>query len=178
MPRDGCRAWRRMSGRSWPMPQGGDLGQVDKQPISPVHRGMSTVRVTVRRIGRRTSAKEMIGFACTNGRGRLESVGCRRHAGQRGRTGGHWSLRRQPSPVQPPRADRQGSPGPVPSAAPPRPIMIEAQIDEAIRLYGNGWTLHNVGQHLGVADQTIRRVLVERAVTIRPGGRGKVAAVA
>ena len=56
--------------------------------------------------------------------------------------------------------------------------MIEAQIDEAIRLYGNGWTLHNVGQHLGVADQTIRRVLVERAVTIRPGGRGKVAAVA
>ena len=59
-----------------------------------------------------------------------------------------------------------------------RPVMTEAQIDEAVRLYGEGWTLHNVGQHIGVADQTIRRVLVERAVTIRPGGRRKVAAVA
>ena len=57
-----------------------------------------------------------------------------------------------------------------------RPVMTEAQIDEAVGLYGDGWTLHNVGQHLGVADQTIRRVLVERAVTIRPGGRRKVAA--
>lgn len=56
--------------------------------------------------------------------------------------------------------------------------MTEEQIDEAVRLYGKGWTLHNLGQHLGVADQTIRRVLVERAVTIRPGGRRKVAVVA
>ncbi len=52
-----------------------------------------------------------------------------------------------------------------------RPVMTGAQIDEAVRLCGDGWTLHNAGQHLGVADQTIRRVLVERAVTIRPGGR-------
>jgi hypothetical protein len=37
--------------------------------------------------------------------------------------------------------------------------MTEAQIDEAVTLYGDGWTLHNVGQRLGVADQTIRRVL-------------------
>jgi DNA-binding transcriptional regulator LsrR (DeoR family) len=59
-----------------------------------------------------------------------------------------------------------------------RPVMTGAQIDEAVRLYRDGWTLHNVGQHLGVADQTIRRVLVERAVTIKPGGRRKVAAVA
>lgn len=59
-----------------------------------------------------------------------------------------------------------------------RPIMTEAQIDEAVRLYRDGWTLHNIGQHLAVADQTIRRVLVERAVTIRAGGRRKVAAVA
>ncbi|MGH3152944.1 MAG: hypothetical protein ACRDOB_19765 [Streptosporangiaceae bacterium] len=59
-----------------------------------------------------------------------------------------------------------------------RLVMTEAQIDEAVLLYRDGWTLHNVGQHLGVADQTIRRVLVERAVTIRPGGRRKVAAVA
>lgn len=54
--------------------------------------------------------------------------------------------------------------------------MTEAQVDEAVLLYREGWTLHNVGQHLGVADQTIRRVLMERAATIRPGGRRKVVA--
>jgi DNA-binding transcriptional regulator LsrR (DeoR family) len=59
-----------------------------------------------------------------------------------------------------------------------RPVMTEAQIDEAVVLYRDGWTLHNVGRHLGVADQTIRRVLVERAVTIRPGGRRRLVAVA
>ena len=59
-----------------------------------------------------------------------------------------------------------------------RPVMTEAQIDEAVVLYREGWTLHNLAQRLGVADQTIRGVLVERAVTIRPGGRRKVAAVA
>jgi DNA-binding transcriptional regulator LsrR (DeoR family) len=59
-----------------------------------------------------------------------------------------------------------------------RPVMTEGQIDEAVLLYQDGWTLHNVGQRLGVADRTIRRVLVERAVTIRPGGRRKAAAVA
>jgi DNA-binding transcriptional regulator LsrR (DeoR family) len=59
-----------------------------------------------------------------------------------------------------------------------RPVMTEVQIDEAVVLYRDGWTLHNLGQHLGVADQTIRRALVERAVTIRPGGRRKVPAVA
>jgi DNA-binding transcriptional regulator LsrR (DeoR family) len=59
-----------------------------------------------------------------------------------------------------------------------RPIMTETQIDEAVRLYREGWTLHNVGQRLGVADQTIRRVLVERAVTIRPGERRKAAIIA
>jgi hypothetical protein len=56
--------------------------------------------------------------------------------------------------------------------------MTDAQIDEAVRLYRDGWTLHNLGQRLGVADQTIRRVLVERSVTIRSGGRRKAAAVA
>jgi hypothetical protein len=54
-----------------------------------------------------------------------------------------------------------------------RPVMTETQIDEAVRLHGAGWTLHNVGQQLDVADQTVRRTLVERAVTIRPGGRGR-----
>jgi predicted DNA-binding protein (UPF0251 family) len=57
-----------------------------------------------------------------------------------------------------------------------RPVMTNAQIDEAVRLYGEGWTLHEVGRSVGVADQTIRRVLVERAVTIRPGGRRKAVA--
>lgn len=56
--------------------------------------------------------------------------------------------------------------------------MTEAQIEEAVRLYRDGWTLHNLSQHMRVADQRIRRVLVERAVTIRPGGRRKVATVA
>jgi DNA-binding transcriptional regulator LsrR (DeoR family) len=39
-----------------------------------------------------------------------------------------------------------------------RPVMTETQIDEAVRLYGDGWTLHNVGQQLGVGDQTVRRI--------------------
>ena len=52
-----------------------------------------------------------------------------------------------------------------------RPVMTEEQIDEGVVLYVDRWPLHNVGQRLGVADQTIRRVLGERAVTIRPGGR-------
>jgi hypothetical protein len=56
--------------------------------------------------------------------------------------------------------------------------MTEAQIEEAVVLYRDGWTLHELGQDLGVADHTIRRVLVGRAVTIRRGGRRKVAAVA
>lgn len=59
-----------------------------------------------------------------------------------------------------------------------RPVMTEAQIDEAVRIYGLGWTLPGVGRRLGAADKTVRRVLVERAVTIRPGGRGRVASVA
>ena len=57
-----------------------------------------------------------------------------------------------------------------------RPVMTETQIEEAVVLYQDGWTLHGVGQRLGVADQTVRRVLVERGTTIRPGGRRKVAA--
>jgi hypothetical protein len=64
--------------------------------------------------------------------------------------------------------------GHVARAGKTRPVMTGAQIDEAVLPYRDGWPLHNLGQHLGVADQTIRRVLVERAVTIRPGGRRKV----
>ena len=59
-----------------------------------------------------------------------------------------------------------------------RPIMTEAQISEAVRLYRDGWTLNSLGRRLGGADQTIRRVLVGRAVTLRPGGRRRIAPVA
>jgi DNA invertase Pin-like site-specific DNA recombinase len=68
--------------------------------------------------------------------------------------------------------------GHVARAGKTRPVMTEAQIDEAVLLYRDGWTLHDVGRRLGVADQTIRRVLVERAVTTRSGGRRNVATVA
>jgi len=39
--------------------------------------------------------------------------------------------------------------GHVARAGKTRPVMTEAQIDEAVTLYGDGWTLHNVGQPLG-----------------------------
>jgi len=52
-----------------------------------------------------------------------------------------------------------------------QPVMTEGQIDEAVRLYAEGWTLHEVGRSVGVGDQTVRRALVEQGVTIRPGGR-------
>jgi len=39
--------------------------------------------------------------------------------------------------------------GHVARAGKTRPDMTEAQVDEAVLLYGRGWTLHNVSQHLG-----------------------------
>ena len=39
------------------------------------------------------------------------------------------------------------------SADKTRPVMTEAQIDEGVVLYRDGWTLHDMGQHFGVADQ-------------------------
>lgn len=38
------------------------------------------------------------------------------------------------------------------------------------------WPRHGVGTRLGVAKQASRRVLVDRTVTIGPGGHGKAAA--
>jgi len=35
--------------------------------------------------------------------------------------------------------------------------MAEVQIDAAVLLCRDGWTLHNMGQRLGVEDQMIRR---------------------
>jgi hypothetical protein len=52
--------------------------------------------------------------------------------------------------------------------------LTEAQVDEAVGLYEQGWSLYAVGRHLNVADKTIRRVLGRRAVAVHP--RGRVAA--
>ena len=37
--------------------------------------------------------------------------------------------------------------------------LTEARVDEAVRLYEQGWSLRAVGRHLDVADKAIRRVL-------------------
>lgn len=49
--------------------------------------------------------------------------------------------------------------------------LTEAQVDEAVRLYEQSWSLRTVGRHLDVAAKTIRRVLDRRAVVVRPRGR-------
>ncbi len=54
--------------------------------------------------------------------------------------------------------------------------LTEAQVDEAVRLYGQGLSLRAVGNRLNVTDKTIRRVLDRQAVAVRP--RGLVAATA
>ncbi|HUZ01435.1 MAG TPA: hypothetical protein VMU89_13885 [Thermomicrobiaceae bacterium] len=52
--------------------------------------------------------------------------------------------------------------------------LTQAQIDKAVRLYEQGWSLRAVGRHLDLADKTVRRMLDKRAVPVRP--RGLVAA--
>lgn len=63
-----------------------------------------------------------------------------------------------------------------------RPVMTDDHIDEAVRLYAEGWTLDEVGRSIGVADQTVRRALVEQGggdpARRSPGGRGGVSPVA
>lgn len=48
--------------------------------------------------------------------------------------------------------------------------LTDTQVDEAVRLYEQGWSLRAVGRHLDVADKTIRRMLDRRAVIVRPSG--------
>jgi hypothetical protein len=59
-----------------------------------------------------------------------------------------------------------------------RGVLSKAQVDEAVRLYGRGWSLRAVGRHLDVADKTVRRALDKRAVVVRPRGRIAAGALA
>ncbi|WP_280450690.1 helix-turn-helix domain-containing protein [Nocardia cyriacigeorgica] len=45
--------------------------------------------------------------------------------------------------------------------------LSEEQIDEAVRLYGEGWSAQRIGDKLGVYPQTVRRRLLERGVRMR-----------
>lgn len=56
--------------------------------------------------------------------------------------------------------------------------LTEAQVDAAVRLYEQGWSLPTVGRHFHVAGRAIRRLLDGRAVSIRVRGRVAARAVA
>ncbi|WP_280208174.1 recombinase zinc beta ribbon domain-containing protein [Nocardia cyriacigeorgica] len=45
--------------------------------------------------------------------------------------------------------------------------LSEEQIDETVRLYGEGWSAQRIGDKLGVYPQTVRRRLLERGVRMR-----------
>ena len=59
-----------------------------------------------------------------------------------------------------------------------RSQLTEAQVDEAVRPYEQGWSLRAVGRQLDVADKTVRRMLDSRAVAVRPRGRVAAGALA
>lgn len=59
-----------------------------------------------------------------------------------------------------------------------RSQLTEAQIDEAVCLYEEGWSLRAVGERLDVTDKAIRRLLDGRVVAIRPRGRVAAGALA
>jgi DNA-binding NarL/FixJ family response regulator len=56
-----------------------------------------------------------------------------------------------------------------------RDQLSEVRVDEAVRLYEQGWSRRAVGRHLDVANKTIRRVLDSQTVALR--SRDRVAAV-
>ena len=43
----------------------------------------------------------------------------------------------------------------------------QEQVDDAVRLYGEGWSTQRIGDKLGVYPQTVRRQLLERGVRMR-----------
>lgn len=45
--------------------------------------------------------------------------------------------------------------------------LTEEQIDEAVRLYSDGWSAQRIGDRLGAYPQTMRRRLLERGVRMR-----------
>jgi DNA invertase Pin-like site-specific DNA recombinase len=51
--------------------------------------------------------------------------------------------------------------------------MSPEQIDEAVRLYQDGWSLARIGERMGVNDMTVWRRLQERGVRMRPRQGGK-----
>lgn len=46
--------------------------------------------------------------------------------------------------------------------------VVTKNIDEASRLYEQGWSLARVGEHFGVDGETVRRALRAAGVTLRP----------
>jgi uncharacterized protein (DUF433 family) len=52
--------------------------------------------------------------------------------------------------------------------APRRSGIVANNIDEAIRLYKEGWSLARVGEHFDVDAETVRRALRTAKVALRP----------
>jgi hypothetical protein len=51
-------------------------------------------------------------------------------------------------------------------------VLSEAQVDEVVRLYGQGWSLRAVGRHLDDHDcyQAVREGLVDVGGVLGPAG--------
>lgn len=47
------------------------------------------------------------------------------------------------------------------------PGLTEGDIDQAVQLYGEGWSLARIGERLGVTATTVHRRLRERGVAMR-----------
>jgi uncharacterized protein (DUF433 family) len=52
--------------------------------------------------------------------------------------------------------------------APRRSGTVKKSINEATRLYDQGWSLARIGEHFGVDGETVRRALRAAGVTLRP----------
>jgi hypothetical protein len=54
--------------------------------------------------------------------------------------------------------------------------LLRTQIDEAKQLYVNeAWSISKLARHLGVADETVRKALLDDGVQLRLRGRPKSA---
>jgi DNA-binding IclR family transcriptional regulator len=49
-----------------------------------------------------------------------------------------------------------------------RQRLSPAEIDEATKLYSDGWSLARIGQQFGRAHTVIRKALLDRGVQLRP----------
>lgn len=50
------------------------------------------------------------------------------------------------------------------------PALDGEQVAQAVDLYADGWGLNPIGAQLGVAPNTVKRVLLARGVRLRPQG--------